>query len=129
MMAKRISLGIPGCQKVFARQKEDSFTLDDTSSLRQARMPVLQQHLDQSILHNNFISQKLLRHRKALACAHIELPTVPIAFDYMFAQRALCQRCAFVRTKVFGGIEFAVDVEKSKLAPCWKFYRFAVPVR
>ena len=92
-------------------------------------MPVLQQNADQSVLHNNLIRQKLLRHRQALAGAHIKLPTVPITFDYMFAKSALRQGRTFVRTKVFGGIEFAVDVEQSKLAPCWKFYCFAIPVR
>jgi len=34
-----------------------------------------------------------------------------------------------MRAKVFGGIEFAVDLEESELAPGWKFYRFGGPIR
>jgi len=92
-------------------------------------MPVLQQNFHCAILNHNFISFDRLHHGKAFAGAHVELPAVQFAFNYMIAKMAGGQRRSFMRAKVFSGIEFAVDLEESELASGWKFYRFAGPIR
>ena len=86
-------------------------------------------NLHRSVLDENLISLDLLRHGKAFAGAHVELPAVQFAFNYVIAKMACGQRCSLMRAKVFSGIEFAVDLEESELAPGWKFYRFAGPIR
>jgi len=69
-----------------------------------------------TILNNDLISLKLLSDGKALPGAHVELPTVPITLNQVSTKRSRGQGRALVRTKVFGGIEFAVDMVESNFA-------------
>ena len=87
------------------------------------------QNLNHPSFNHHLISLNPLRYGKAFASAHIKLPPVPIAFDYMFAKYAGGQRRAFMWTEVFGGIEFAIDIVKSKLATLWKVNSLTTPRR
>ena len=74
-------------------------------------------HLKPAILYDNLISLDLLWNGQAFAGSHVEFPAMPIAFDDVVTQFPGGEWSAFVWAKVVGGIEFAVNIVYSKLAP------------
>lgn len=73
-------------------------------------------NLYQSVLNSHWINFQLRPCRQTLPASQIELPAVPLTFDYMTTEPSFCERRPFVRAKILGGTEFAIYVEKSQLA-------------
>src|SRR6266404_1686289 len=59
-------------------------------------------HLQHPFLRSHPVSLQLLRHGKALSCAHVELPAVPTTFNNVAAKHTISQRRSPMRTEVFG---------------------------
>ena len=75
----------------------------------------LNDNLNPSVFNHHFISFNRAAVGQAFACANIEAPAVPVAFDCVVAEMAVRKRRTFVRAEVFDGVEFIVDVEERKL--------------
>src|SRR6188474_1440885 len=82
-----------------------------------------------SIPNHNFIRRNLLRHGKAFSGTHVKLPAMQLTLNDIVAKLARGQLRAFVRTEVFAGIEFAVDVVESDFTPSRKFNCLATSLR
>src|SRR5205085_9580920 len=70
-----------------------------------------------SVFNNHFISFNCAPVGQALACANVEAPAVPVAFDCVVAEMAVSERRSLVRTKIFDGVKFSVHIVERKLRP------------
>src|SRR3954470_21796569 len=67
-------------------------------------------YLYPTVLNNHFISFKRAPVRQALACAQVEAPAMPVAFDGVRREVAVSEWRSLVRTEVFDGVELSADV-------------------
>jgi len=86
-------------------------------------------HLDRAVFNQNLVGLNFLWYGKAISGADVKLPAVQTTLNHMFAEKAVGQGRALVRTGILGRIEFPVDLVKSNLTPVWKKLCRATSVR
>lgn len=66
-----------------------------------------------AVFNHDLVSLKSLPHSQTFTAAHVKLPAVPATLDNVPAERSLREQRALVRTKILGGIEFAIHIENN----------------